>query len=1631
MSAVRAFQGIARFAIFGCLLALLVTPKAALGADRNPLPAGIELGEAWTVPLVSALGEPSEKPNLRILEQSETDLLLEFTLPVLSVQSLEAENETFHFLAFEDGAMEGEEGQPMLPIYSRLIHIPDRAGVSFEVIAVETERLSGLRPFPMQPEVSDAFVIDRAAYTEEGLTAKPLVNIGAPALARDLRVVPITIAPVRYDPAAATIEVVKRVEVRVRFSGIDLRNAASGSHRRVPGSFDRLYRDMVVNYEGGQDDGLGRETSAGNFVIICPDQADVITALQPLIEWRMRRGFHVRLATLSETGSSPEEIKGWLGNAFNYGDEPPEYVCLVGDADGSIAIPAWEYGGGVTDHQYSLLSGADMLADVFVGRISVDSVDRLRLYVAKMVGYESAPYMTDTSWFRRACLVGDPGASGYSCLQIMQWIKSRLLARGYAQVDTVFTEPWTSQMVSALNRGDTVFAYRGYYGTSGFTTGHVASLTNGWKMPFAPTLTCGTGNFSGGTSLSEAWIRAGVPPDRPTGGIASMGMSTLSTVTKYNNALMFGIWHAILVEDQFRFGQASVRGKYELYANYGTGGTGLNHMHWANLMGDPAGEIWTGIPQSMVVSHPASLPRGTSSVRVTVTAQGLPCAGASVCLWKGDETHVTGMTDGTGAVELAVDAPTTGTMKITVTKHDHLAYLADISVINADFVGYIAHSIDDDASGTSAGNGDGIVNPAETIELPIQIQNFGSNPITNVTGTLDCDDPYVVLLDGTESFGDVAAGATAWSADDFDFRVEEGAPAGHVIQLGLDLQSGASSWHSLFELTVASAELQYRLVSTYDVGGQFDPGETGQLSVKLLNIGTAAAQAMTGILVSESPWVTVVDSTGAFGDIPVNASGENATDRFTISAQADCYPGHQAPMKMVLSFSGGARDTVAWSLPIGTAASDDPTGPDTHGYYAFDNTDIMYPLAPAYSWVEIDPNYGGPGVSVGLTDFGTAQDDSRTVTLPFSFLFYGRLFTQTTICSNGWMCMGSSYLANWNNWTIPGAGAPPFLIAPMWDELHQEGTNQVYHWYDSAQHRYIVQWSRVQNLRDDEQNFEVILYDPAFYPTGSGDGEIVFQYHTFHNTDSSENYCTVGIENEDQTTGVLYTYANQYTAGSPAITSGRAIKFATYSVVPSGVLMGTIRNATGGGTPLAMAEVRLLESGRLLTSGADGLYGGSTSVGSYTAVASHPSFAADTVSNVVIVEGHTTTLDFSLIDIAPPLFSETTVLPNTGDTIGPYRVTARVTEHSPLAELILRYEAGAEWVDVPMTALGDDLYAGDIPGQPHGTRVRYYLVGEDAGGNAATDPAGAPTGAYLFWVLQPLFLDDMEAGAGGWQHYALGESYADQWHLSTTRNHTPDGSESWKFGDTADGDYANLSGGALESQAVWLADGALLTFWHWIEAEVSGSYTGYCYDGGLVEMSVDDGPWTQITPVGGYPYRIRTGSTPGPLPAETPVFSGTLDWTQVQFDLSEVTGLVRLRFVFGTDGAVVREGWHLDDLMLLPTGPGASAAGEPQQKPVRLALHPSAPNPFRAGSSSSVATSIRFDLPEAGRAQVQIIDLSGRLIRSLLDAELPAGTHAVTWDGRDGRAHPLASGRYFCVLRANGSHETRELLLIR
>jgi hypothetical protein len=94
--------------------------------------------------------------------------------------------------------------------------------------------------------------------------------------------------------------------------------------------------------------------------------------------------------------------------------------------------------------------------------------------------------------------------------------------------------------------------------------------------------------------------------------------------------------------------------------------------------------------------------------------------------------------------------------------------------------------------------------------------------------------------------------------------------------------------------------------------------------------------------------------------------------------------------------------------------------------------------------------------------------------------------------------------------------------------------------------------------------------------------------------------------------------------------------------------------------------------------------------------------------------------------------------------------------------------------------------------------------------------------------------------------------------------------------------------------------------------------------------------------------------------------------------------------------------------------------------PDAFGLRQNVPNPFNP------STNIAFEVPDGGaQVSLQIYDVSGRLVRTLVDGYEPSGTRTVTWDGRNDEGQPMASGIYFSRMTAPEFSETTKMILVK
>jgi hypothetical protein len=328
--------------------------------------------------------------------------------------------------------------------------------------------------------------------------------------------------------------------------------------------------------------------------------------------------------------------------------------------------------------------------------------------------------------------------------------------------------------------------------------------------------------------------------------------------------------------------------------------------------------------------------------------------------------------------------------------------------------------------------------------------------------------------------------------------------------------------------------------NVYDTGGnsdgKLDPGETADITVTLFNIGGADAVNCAGMLTTSQTGITIPDNYGVYGTLQVDSTRENLSDPFVVSASSSTPEGTIVDFELIITADGGYNDTLEFSLIVGQ-----PLPYDNERYYVY-YSNGPHSYSPVFDWIAIDSTQTTyPGTSLGLIDNQTV-----TVSLPFTFQYYGNDYTQVSISSNGWAALGLTSDVDWTNSAIPNSDGPERMIAGIWDDLDPGNTNapsDVYYYDDAANHRFIIEYFKVEHWPSSyEETFEIILYDPVYYPTPTDDGEIIIQYlTTMQQTD-----ITLGIENQAETVGIMYYFDGQYHPYAHEITDEYALRYTTW-----------------------------------------------------------------------------------------------------------------------------------------------------------------------------------------------------------------------------------------------------------------------------------------------------------------------------------------------------------------------------------------------------------------------------------------------------------------------------------------------------
>ncbi|MEX1020315.1 MAG: C25 family cysteine peptidase, partial [Litorilinea sp.] len=424
--------------------------------------------------------------DIAIGTSTNRELAVEFRFP--EPQFWEIEEEGKGFLRMAIPGMEqgyGPVGLPAIPFYSRLVAVPHGAQVSVANVRVEPRFAVNGRLYPVQYEPVDAseqddppvgvfedlpFEMDTEFYGGDSLFPQQLVAVEPVGQLRGLNLVRVSVATGRYNPATQMIQVVESVGLRLTFEGGEgfflTRRDILPVNAIQPAILGLVLNHRVI--EQHINPGLFTPICFGVELLIITDPA-YRTEADRLADWKRTAGIST---FVQETGSDPadagttaSQIKQTVQDRYDDCLVQLSYLLLLGDAE---HIPPWynrtvPRSTGVdtpgSDLEYSLLSGADILPDLAVGRIPVDTLIQAQDVVDKIVNYESTPpnnadfydTMTVASYFQCCEPTVDvpippfgtipialDGVTSRSFIETSELVKDELDSEGYT-VNRIYT----------------------------------------------------------------------------------------------------------------------------------------------------------------------------------------------------------------------------------------------------------------------------------------------------------------------------------------------------------------------------------------------------------------------------------------------------------------------------------------------------------------------------------------------------------------------------------------------------------------------------------------------------------------------------------------------------------------------------------------------------------------------------------------------------------------------------------------------------------------------------------------------------------------------------------------------------------------------------------------------------------------------------------------------------------------------------------------------------------------------------------------------------------------------------------------------------------------------------------------
>ncbi len=1058
----------------------------------------------------------------------------------------------YSLFSLPDYGYRGDENGPWLLGRAYNIAVRRDDDVKVSIVAIEWSDWLDIVPAPLCSLTMFEKIpgyADAKLYSQHfGGTA----DIAYDYIERGVRIIGIDVLPVEYDPSYG-VRFMKRITISVEHTG---GNSELWSKRLYHPAFAQMFRAILVNWKAviptEPMSSCAWNPDSGAELLVIADPA-LLDEAEPWLEWKLLMGMPTIVATVDTIGSDTTALKAFIQNAYDTWAMPPTFVLFVGDAE---VVPTYNgyYTGCTGDNDYGTVDGDDIIPDILPGRMSADYSSEMQTIVQKHINYEKEPDTID-DWYARAVGVvreedcpydGGPVDSSY--LAAVSYAMEQCLEAGYsfAHMFTKCSGDNASTVRPYLEAGCNFADYRGQAVHDWWDPfGGLLDEPTGKRLPIFVSITCATGSFQDDGYPCENVTRDGTASN-PRGGVAWYGQSRCSVNSVERSSLSKHIFEGFFEAKLNWLAAADTYGKNGMLDEFGPTSAVLYEYLSSTLLGSPEMMAWTAPIQTPDIDCPDAIPWGFNTISVGVSVSGEPVENARVCFHQGDSL-IYNFTDSTGSTYIDIDVDAFTPLLLVVTGPNIYPTIDTIEVLTGGVILVSAPSAFTDI----VGDGDGLLNPGETIAFTPMITNRGDDTAeAGYTCIVRTNDPEITFVDSISTLPAIASNDTAFG-DSVIFEISEEHFSSDRINFTMLIISPDLS--DTVERNIVSHPPIYRFLPEIgsviiyddppfgDGDGQIEPGEQVDVSVKLRNSTQADAFNLSAELLAWSE-LSIVQPTCEYAEL-LRDSSALPEYNFSMEVSRDAPPGLEFSLNMILSADCNTYsyyDTLEVPLSILGEPTRLPTGPDEYGYYIIDDTDILDDLVPTFEWNDISDD------GRTIEEITDSDDGIATIPLPFTFSFYGHIYDSISVSSNGFLApefCGWSGPGTGTPQRMPHIGGPAGIIAAMWSDLApMRPGGDIFSYYDEENSQFVIQYDSVEFYSTGGYvSMQVRICDADDYPTPTGDNEIFVYYKDILNP---VNY-GVGIESPDETNGLQYYFLGDYDEHSAPIEPERALRITT------------------------------------------------------------------------------------------------------------------------------------------------------------------------------------------------------------------------------------------------------------------------------------------------------------------------------------------------------------------------------------------------------------------------------------------------------------------------------------------------------